>query len=106
MKSLIAFLTATLAFVVVACAATTNQGKGEPVILKAVIHVNFADPDRQEDARGENDHSPVDESARRQCVEMHFMSPEERHRSEGRYVHWRCHGLSGMVAARAARDHA
>lgn len=52
MKTLLALLTATLACAVVAGAATTNQDKGATAMLKAVVHVNFADPDRQEDALG------------------------------------------------------
>lgn len=52
MKTLLALLTATLASAVVAGAGTTNQNKGETAMLKAVVHVNFADPERQEDALG------------------------------------------------------
>jgi len=52
MKTLLALLTATLASTVVVGAATTNQDKGATAMLKAVIHVNFADPERQEDALG------------------------------------------------------
>jgi len=52
MKTLLALLTAALAFAVVAGAATTNQDKGTTAMLKAVVHVNFADPERQEDALG------------------------------------------------------
>ena len=52
MKTLLAFLTATLDSAVVAGAATTNQDEGATAMLKAVVHVNFADPERQEDALG------------------------------------------------------
>jgi len=52
MKTLLALLTPTLASTVVVGAATTNQDKGATAMLKAVIHVNFADPERQEDALG------------------------------------------------------
>jgi len=52
MKTLLALLTATLASAIVAGSAPTNQDKGATAMLKAVIHVNFADPDRQEDALG------------------------------------------------------
>ncbi len=52
MKMLLAILTATLALAVVASDEDNNQNKGATAMLKAVIHVNFADPDRQEDALG------------------------------------------------------
>ncbi|MDZ4852341.1 MAG: DsrE family protein [Pirellulaceae bacterium] len=52
MKTLLALLTATLASAVVAGAGTTNQDKGATAMLKAVVHVNFADPERHEDALG------------------------------------------------------
>jgi len=52
MKMLLAILTATLALAVVASDEDNNQDKGATAMLKAVIHVNFADPDRQEDALG------------------------------------------------------
>ena len=52
MKTLLALLTATLASAVVAGAGTTNQNNGGTAMLKAVVHVNFADPERQEDALG------------------------------------------------------
>ena len=47
---LLALLAATLASAVVAGAGTTNQNKGGTAMLKAVVHVNFADPERHEDA--------------------------------------------------------
>ena len=52
MKTLFTILAATLACAVVAGAANTNQEQRAPAMLKAVIHVNFGDPDRQEDALG------------------------------------------------------
>jgi len=57
MKTLLALITATLACVavagaVIAGAATKNQDEGATAMLKAVVHVNFADPERQEDALG------------------------------------------------------
>jgi len=52
MKTLLALLTATLASAVVASAGTTNQDKGATAMLKGVVHVNFADPERHEDALG------------------------------------------------------
>jgi intracellular sulfur oxidation DsrE/DsrF family protein len=53
MKTLLAFITATLAFAVVASDEDQNQDKGASIaMLKAVVHVNFADTDRQEDALG------------------------------------------------------
>lgn len=52
MKTLLAFLTLTLVCVVIARAGTTNDNEGNTNMLKAVIHVNFADLDRQEDALG------------------------------------------------------
>lgn len=51
MNTYLALFTATVAFAVIADAATTNQDKGA-TMLHAVIHVNFADPSRQEDALG------------------------------------------------------
>jgi len=52
MKRLFVLLTATLALVIIAGAAALNQDKEATAMLKAVIHVNFADPERQEDALG------------------------------------------------------
>ena len=51
MKTSLALITATLACVavagaVIAGAATKNQDEGATAMLKAVVHVNFADPER------------------------------------------------------------
>jgi intracellular sulfur oxidation DsrE/DsrF family protein len=56
MKTLLALLTFTMFFAVGSGAETTNKSKGEStVMLKAVIHVNFADSERQEHALGNID---------------------------------------------------
>lgn len=53
MKTLFALFTATLAFAVVASAEDKDQIQGaSTAMLKAVVHVNFADSERQEDALG------------------------------------------------------
>ena len=53
MKSLLALLTATLALTVAAGVDEKNQSNGaNTAMLKAVVHVNFADVERQEDALG------------------------------------------------------
>ena len=52
MKILLAILTATLFHAAVAGAEITEQDKGATAMLKAVIHVNFGEPDRQEAALG------------------------------------------------------
>ncbi len=52
MKTLLALFTLTLFGAVIARAGTTIDKEGDTAMLKAVIHVNFADPDRQEDALG------------------------------------------------------
>jgi uncharacterized protein len=53
MKTLLALFTATLALAVVASADDKHEDQGaSTAMLKAVVHVNFADPERQEDALG------------------------------------------------------
>ena len=53
MKTLLALFSVTLVVAVVASAEDKSQVKGaNTAMLKAVIHVNFADPERQEDALG------------------------------------------------------
>ena len=53
MKSLLATLTAMLAFAAIVDAAPPDSKKKEETkMLKAVVHINFADLDRQEDALG------------------------------------------------------
>jgi hypothetical protein len=53
MKVLLAVLTATLVVAVLAGAETRNQDKGvTAAMLKSVVHVNFADSERQEHALG------------------------------------------------------
>ncbi len=53
MKTLLAILSATLTLAAVAGAQSINQDKGpNTAMLKAVIHVNFADSERQEHALG------------------------------------------------------
>jgi len=46
MKTLLALFIATLACAVIAGAGTSNQDEGATAMLKAVVHVNFADPER------------------------------------------------------------
>jgi uncharacterized protein len=53
MRTLLALFTATLALAVGASADDKKTDQGESIaMLQAVVHVNFADPERQEDALG------------------------------------------------------
>ena len=53
MEMFLVFLTVTFALAVIVGGEVKNQEKRVyPATIQAVIHVNFADPERQEDAMG------------------------------------------------------